>query len=125
MLVVQLADLDRVALAKLRPQRLGFPASVVGDHCVRGVEDRLCRAVVLLEPDNVRVLEVVLELQDVADVGSAELVDRLIWVADHRQVPVLPRQQLQPAVLGVVGVLVLVDQHMPEPRGVPLANFGE
>ena len=49
-----------------------------------------------------RVDEVVLELEDVADVGPAKLVDRLIGVSDDRQVALLARQQLQPAVLRVV-----------------------
>ena len=38
-------------------------------------QDRLGRAVVLLELDHARVGEVVLEVQDVLDVGAAEAVD--------------------------------------------------
>ena len=77
-LVVALADLDRVALPDVGPQLLAHPPAVVGDHRVGGVEDRLRRAVVLLELDLVRVGEVVLEVEDVADVGAAEPVDRVV-----------------------------------------------
>ena len=45
---------------------------------VRSRQDRVRRAVVLLERDHLRVREVVLELEDVADVGSSEGVDRVV-----------------------------------------------
>ncbi len=68
-LVVELAELDRVARAEVRPQLLRLAAAVVLDHRVGGVEDVLGRAVVLLQAHHVGVDEVVLELEDVADVG--------------------------------------------------------
>ena len=71
------------------------------------------------------VREVVLELEDVADLGAAEAVDRLVLVADDGQVPVLPAEQLQQPVLGVVGVLVLVDQHPAEALAVAAADVLE
>ena len=37
----------------------------------------------------------------------------------------LAGEQLQPAVLGVVGVLVLVDEHVAKADGVALADLGE
>ena len=68
------------------------------------------RAVVALEPDHVGAREILLEAQDVADLGAAPAVDRLVVVADAGDVPVLLGEQAQPEVLGDVGVLVLVDQ---------------
>ena len=113
-LVIELTQADRIALAELAPQTLGAAAAVVGDDGVGGVEDRLRRAVVLLELDDAGVREVLLELEDVADLGTAEAVDRLVGVADDREVAVLAGKQRQPAVLDVVGVLVLVDEDVPE-----------
>ena len=77
-LVVHLADADGVAVAEVRPQRLELLRAVVGDDRVRGAQDRLRRAVVLLELDDRRVGIVVLEVQEVADVGSTEAVDRVV-----------------------------------------------
>ena len=74
-----------------------------------GVEDELGRAVVLLELDDRRVGVVALEVEDVADVGAAPAVDRLVVVADDRQVAVLRGQRPDPEVLRPVRVLVLVD----------------
>ena len=69
--------------------------------------------------------EVVLEVEDVADVGAAEAVDRLVVVADDAQVAVLLGEQLEPAVLGAVGVLVLVDEHVAEAAPVAVAHLLE
>ena len=66
MLVLELAHLDRVALAEVGPQRLPHPPAVVRDDRVGGAEDRLRRAVVLLELDDLGVRVVVLEVEDVA-----------------------------------------------------------
>ncbi len=58
---------------------------------------------------------VLAEVEDVADVGAAKPVDRLVVVAHHRDVAVLRRQQVDQHVLRAVGVLVLVDEDMAKP----------
>ena len=88
-------------------------------------QDRVRRAVVLLERDRARPGEVALEVEDVADVGAAEGVDRLIRVADGAEVPVLGREQLQQPVLRVVRVLVLVDEDVAERLAPALQRLGE
>ena len=90
------------------------PVGVAGDDRVGRVEDGLRRAVVLLERDHPRAGEVVLELGDVADVGAAERVDRLVGIAHHGEVSVLLGQHRQQPELGVVGVLVLVHHDVAE-----------
>ena len=97
----------------------------MGDDRVGGVEDRLGRAVVLLEADDLGVGVVALELEDVADVGAAPGVDRLVVVADHGEVAVLAGEQVGEAVLGVVRVLVLVDQDVAEGALVVAQALGD
>ena len=77
---------------------------------MRGIEDVLRRAVVLLEQDDARAREVALEVEDVADVGGAPRVDRLVGVADDADVAVAGGEQLRQLVLGDVRVLELVDE---------------
>jgi hypothetical protein len=55
-----------------------------------------------------------LEVEDVAQVGAPPLVDRLVRVADHAQVPVARRQTLNQQVLRTVRILVFVDHQVPE-----------
>ncbi len=78
------------------------------------LEDAVRGAVVLLERDDLGAGEVVLELDDVPDVGPAEGVDRLVGIADREDVPVLAGEELEKAVLGVVRVLVLVHEDVAE-----------
>ena len=85
-LVVERARRGRRPLPQLAPQPLGDAAAIVGDHRVGRRQDRLGRAVVLLELHHAGIGEVLLEVEDVAHVGSAEAVDRLAVVAHHRQV---------------------------------------
>ena len=84
LVVGDVAD-DPRAVAGVGPEALRLAALVVADHGVGGVEDGLGRAVVLLEQDRGGVGEVLLEVEDVADVGAAEGVDRLVGVADDHQ----------------------------------------
>ncbi len=93
---------------------------------VRRRQDVLRRPVVLLKQDDPGAGEVTLEFGDVAYGRAAERVDRLVSVADHaelaRRHEVVTPQMARPAadklpdqhVLRVVGVLVLIDQDVPE-----------
>ena len=76
---------DLLAVAAVAPQLLVLAVEVVADDGVGRREDVLGRAVVLLEEDDLRAREVALELADVADVGAAEGVDRLVGVTDDGQ----------------------------------------
>ena len=127
---------DLLAGAHHREQVLRLAVEIVRDDGIRRVEDVLGRPVVLLEQDHLRVREIALELGDVADVGPTERIDRLVAVAhdgERRPGDCSTRVELHPGVcgdvvrgnrpdelpdervLGVVRVLILIDEHMPEP----------
>ena len=115
---------DAVAAPGVGPQVLRLARRVVGDHRVRRVEDLLRAAVVLVEDDGRDVGEGVLELHDVAVVGAAEAVHRLVRVADDRDVVVAAGEEQDDLVLGLVGVLVLVDEDVLEALPVVLEHVG-
>ena len=112
----------RAALA-VGPEVLVLAVAVLADDGRRGVEDDLRRAVVALELDDRRFGEVVLEVEDVAEVGAAPLVDRLVRIADDAQVAMDLGEAADQQVLRPVGVLVLVDHHEPELPGVLRADL--
>jgi hypothetical protein len=124
-LVLDLDDAHRLTLPQLAPKVLRLPLAVVRNDCIRRAQDRVRGAVVLLERDHTGAAEVALELEDVADVRSAEGVDRLVGIADDEDVLVLAREQLEEAVLRVIRVLIFVDEHVAE-RLLPAgASLGE
>ncbi len=125
MLVVELADVDRISLAELGPELLLLASAVIGDDRVRRIENRLRRAVVLLELDDLGIGELLLEAEDVVDIGAAKAVDRLIRVADNREVAAFSGKQLEPAVLNRIGVLVLVHEDLTERLLVGAAHLRE
>src|SRR5262249_39179166 len=76
----------------------------------RRLEDRPRRTVVLLQDDRLGTDEVRLEVQDVANVGLAPTVDRLVLVADDADALRALAQQANERVLGEIRVLKLVDE---------------
>ena len=120
------ADLHLVAAELVGLEELGIlRVLALRNDGVGDGEDRRGRSVVLIEHDDLRACEVLLEVEDVPHVGAAPCVDRLVVVADDADVSLPSREQLQQPVLGVVGVLVLVDEQPPERRAVTLQQLGE
>ena len=112
--VPALGDADLLAVLALGPERLAEPARVVGDQARGSGEDVPGGAVVALQPDHLRAGEILLEAEDVADLGAAPAVDRLIVVADAADAVMRLRQQPEPQILRDVGVLILVHQQVAE-----------
>ena len=126
---------DLGPVAGVGPQVLLSSPGVAGDDGVGGRQDVLGGTVVLLQQDGAGGRVILLELLDVAYGGAAEGVDGLIGVADDGQLPGR-RGRARPGgaraadelahedVLGVVGVLVLVDEHVAEATPVHLGDGG-
>ncbi|MNX81717.1 hypothetical protein D3C86_1134120 [compost metagenome] len=123
-LVLGLVDHELLALGVVRPELLGIALGVVLDDGVGRLQDAPGRAVVLDQGDDLGVGEVLLELQDDPEVRGAERVDALVHVAHHAQVVVARGQQRDQLVLGLVGVLVLVDQDVLEALAVLVEHVG-
>ena len=68
--------------------------------------------------------KVLLETQDVRDLGAAPRIDRLVVVADAAQISPRLGKQLQPFVLALVGVLIFVDEQIAEAVAVPAQDVG-
>ena len=103
--------------------RFGCRCGLRSTTALAAAQDRARGAVVLLERHDVRVGVVALEVEDVADVGAAPGVDALVVVAHRHHVALRLGQGPDQAVLGVVGVLVLVDQDVLE-AGLPAVADG-
>ncbi len=117
--------LHEVALHPRRAQDLAVAARCrLRQHRVGHVEDGLARSVVLLELHHLGAGEMSLEIEDVAHVGAAPRVDGLVVVADDAHVLVLPAEEPHQLELRVVGVLVLVDDHVAKALAPALEHVG-
>lgn len=87
-------------------------------QAVGGRNDGLGGAIVLFQLKDLRTRIYLCEIQDIVDVGSPEGVDALRVIAHHTDVLMLFCQLKHNAVLGKVGVLVLVHQNIAELRPI-------
>ena len=87
-LVLRRHERGRLAAGALREEILREALPRARDHRVRDVENRLRRAIVVLERDDGRSFELLREVEHVAEVRAAEGVDALRIVADDGDVPV-------------------------------------
>ena len=107
-----------------REQGLAEPVLVMRDQPRGGTQDVPGRAVIVLEPHHRRPRKVMLEAQDVVDLGATPAIDRLIVVTDAAEVVPALRQKSQPEILDHVGILILVHQHVFESALVLLQDVG-
>ena len=118
-------DQDRRPRARVRPEFLAQAFGVVADQGVGGVENPAGRAVVLFEPYDTDVGEVLLEVVDVLDLRAPPAVDGLVVVADgpnrarsRRTAGFRGGEPPQPSVLDAVRVLEFVDEEVAEAASV-------
>src|SRR5690606_1620486 len=75
-----------LAVLAIGEQRLAEPAVIMGDQPCGDGEDMAGRAVVALETDDRGAGKILVEAQDVVDLGATPAIDRLVVVADAADV---------------------------------------
>ena len=75
-------DLGVFGVVPVGEQRLAEAALIVGDEMRGRAEDMRGGAVVALQPDDGGARKILVEAQDVVDLGAAPAIDRLVVVAD-------------------------------------------
>ena len=104
-----------LAVVLVGPQLFAQPPLIAPDHAGGCGQNMWGGPVVLLQPHHMRAREILFKAQDVAHLGPAPAIDRLIIVAHAANVLVGPCQKTQPHILGDVGVLIFVHQNVAEP----------
>ena len=104
--------MDGLSLLPHGDALLGNTAFITGDEGIGGIHYILGGAVVSLQAEEFCPGEILLEIQDVLDLGAAEAIDGLGVVSHHADVPVPCSQLEEDEVLGHVCVLVLVHKDM-------------
>ena len=95
----------------------GNAALVVGNQGIGGVHNGLGGTVVPFQTKHLSPREILLEIEDVLDLGTAKAIDGLGIVPHHADIPVAGGQLFEDDVLGHVGILILVHQNVTEAAG--------
>ena len=98
----------------LRPQTLRRSVRIVLDDRIRRIQDRLRRAIVLLELDELRLRIVLLEIHDIPKIRSTPGINALVRITDRTDILRLPCDVLCHQVLCMVRILIFVDQDIVE-----------
>ena len=101
----------------------------MGDEMGGGGKDVGGRAVIAFELDDPGAGKILLEAQDVVHLGAAPAVNRLVIVTHDANIGLRGAvaalsEQAQPEILGGVGVLIFIDQHIAEAVVILLEDFG-
>ena len=116
--------MDFLAVFLIGEQLFRLAVLVIGNDGVSRGQHVAHAAVVLLQLHRGARGVVLLELQDVADVGATPAVNGLVVVAHHHDVAVLRGKQARDFVLRMVGVLILVHHDVAEAQLVGFQHVG-
>src|SRR5690606_36735930 len=114
LVVAAFPDADALAVGLVRPQGLEVLVRVARDQRVGRAQHAVGAAVVLLQLDHLQVRVVLAHLVQVLRVGAAPGLEALVVVAHAGEVAGRAGDGAQQPVLGVVGVLALVDQQVAD-----------
>ena len=98
----------------LRPKALRRTVGVVLNHRIGSVQDGLGGAIILLQLDHLRLGIVLLEIHDIAKVRAAPGVNALVRIADSTDILQRTGNVAGHEVLGVIRILVFVDEDIVE-----------
>ena len=97
---------------------LGNLVAVAANQTVCRLHDGLRTAVVLLQLEEAGTRQLMLEVEDIVDVGATETVDALRVIAHGTHAQLLPAQLHHDRHLHMVGILILIHQDKVKPLGI-------
>ena len=118
---------DFRASTMVGPEFLFPSAMVMGDHGIGRREDVLGGTIILLQQDCPCLGVVSFEFFDIANGGAAECIDGLVGVANHAEFTSIrsgTNKCGDENVLGMVGVLVLINKNVTKTFSIVGGDFG-
>ena len=79
---------------------------------IGSIDNRLRRAIIALQLEELGVGIAVLKSKDIAYIGSAEGIDGLRVIPDYADIILRLGELFDNEILRIVGVLILIDQHI-------------
>ena len=124
LVAIGFAEFDGLAQVLHALYVLVYLALIVVDDAVGRIHNGLRGAIVLLQFEELGSLISLLESEDIVDASASERIDALGIVANNADALAMLCQQPHYLVLGIVGVLILIDEYKLESVFVLLANLG-
>ncbi len=121
-IIRRFVEKDLLSLATLCEEFLTLAIQGAVDDAHRGVQDVLMRTIVLFEQNRLCIGEILLEALHVAPVCTTPCVYRLIGITDHKDILIKGSKLSDQRVLGEIGILEFIHQHMTEALGVFVAH---
>ena len=106
--VHKLTEMYLLPFRILRPESLFFTFGIIGDHTVCRIKNILCGTIILLKADDFCIRKYSLESQNVADIGSAELVNRLVIITYYTKIFISGCKKAYKLKLCSIRVLILI-----------------
>ena len=115
---------DKILPTVLSEEEVMSSHLIVLDQMIGCFQDHRSRPVVLLHTDRPRIRIIRFKIKDILDIRPAPSVDRLVRISDDGDLAPRRGQAFHKPVLGVIRILILVDQDMLETVLPGLEDFG-
>ena len=112
-----------VALLVLAKHILLYLSAVVLYQTVGSIHNILCASIVLFKFKQLRVAIYILEVQYIVDIGTSKGIYALGVIAYNTYIGMVLRKKCYYALLGIVGILILIYKDILESLGILLAHF--
>ena len=107
-----------VALLILAIHLLRYLPTVFLHDAVGSFNDSLSGTIVALKLEEQSIRILMLEVEDVVDIGTTKGVDTLVVVANYADTLVFTSKESKYSLLSIVGVLILIHEHIGKPLGI-------
>ena len=95
-----------------RNQRLRLALCIMANEPICSAENWLGTTIIFGKGKNGSVGEIPFKVKNVADIRTAELIDRLIWIAHHAKIRIIHRKTTRNRILRSVGILIFIHHHI-------------
>ena len=105
---IKLAKLNLFSFSVFRPEPFFFSAHIIADHCICRIQNITCRTIILFQFDYCRIWKFLFKIQNIFNIRSPELINRLIIITNHTQISVFSRQKAHKLKLYGIRILILI-----------------
>ena len=112
-----------LAVSLISPERLNLPIGLMSDHRIGGIQYIGGGAIVLFKLDRLCFGIYLLEIEDVTDIRTPELIYGLVIITYHTDIMMRIGQKSYKLKLHGIGILILIHTYISEPVLISTQHF--